>query len=136
MHGPGPFKYLGQECRYPCCLVAELLFRIGVQILGAGLVPQIPSQYPGISSIRPQDTLHVRPETGILTGISQRSSARTLDPARVVHPGDRWMLPAELRPGVPHRIKKHEHGTNVVTGGDGQELVDPLLKGDRVLLPE
>jgi hypothetical protein len=49
---------------------------------------------------------------------------------------NRGVLRTQVRQWIPTRIEEHKHGTNVMPGRDGQELVNPLLESGGVLLPQ
>ena len=67
--------------------------------------------------------------------VGQSFCSRALHPLGVMNPGAGSRLRAGLRQGIPNAVKNDEDNREVMAAGGAEELVHPVEKSSRVLLP-
>jgi hypothetical protein len=125
----------GKQSENRLSFICRLEFYVRRIVSVVGLIPHIPGQDAEIVRKNSDHALDVGPEARILAGIGEDRSSRRLHAARVVNSGNERMLRAELWIRVTAGIEEYEDGPDVMLGGNGQKLIDAVLKACGILLP-
>jgi hypothetical protein len=83
-------------------------------------IPEVPSQHPIIvaASEGRDNALNIRLQASKLTPVCYGLRPWRLDPPRIVHTRNGWMLGSEFRIRVPAAVKKDEDRPDVVSVGN------------------
>src|SRR5262249_9116036 len=84
---PRPCERLRQEGRHPGRLVLELLLGIAAEVVGAGLVPDVPGQDTVVLRERSYGSSHVGLQAGILAGVAEGHGTRLWTQPELWTPG-------------------------------------------------
>src|SRR5580700_4150799 len=126
MHRTRPGKGFGKQLIHPLHLGGYVLDLVSAPVVW--LIPDIPAQNAVVLGESADNASYIRLQLGLYSRIMQAGLARALHPTGIVDSRNGRVLRTELGVGFPTGVEQHQQRSDMVSGGDPKEGVEPLLE--------